>query len=121
VGLVEPAGRSGFSKWQRIYNALANAQNSTATGNLAMKLIQTILSPRRFVHKAAEFDEARAGQTVTLTGFSTANEFPFRRTPGALNDNFFGNTNGLVLRRSSPSNQLRSPLNAPMDLTPEPF
>jgi uncharacterized protein (TIGR02391 family) len=60
VGAHEPAGRSGFSKWQRIYNALANAQNSTATGNLAMKLIQTVLSPRRFVHRAAEFDEARA-------------------------------------------------------------
>ena len=84
------------------------------------------------VHVSAEFDNPVAtvddfenhnvalntlGQTVTLTGFSTANEFPFSRTPGALNDNFFGNTNGLVLRRSSPSNRLRSPLNAPMDLT----
>jgi hypothetical protein len=60
VGLPDSEGRSGFSKWQRIYNALANAQNRTATGNLAMKLIQTVLSPRRFVHRAAEFDEARA-------------------------------------------------------------
>jgi hypothetical protein len=58
VGLLEP-GRSGFSKWQRIYNAVTNAQNSTATGNLAMKLIQTVLSPRRFVHRAAEFEEVR--------------------------------------------------------------
>jgi uncharacterized protein (TIGR02391 family) len=60
VGLVEPSGREGFSKWKRVYNALANAQNCTGTGNLAMKLIQTVLSPRRFVHKAENFDDARA-------------------------------------------------------------
>jgi hypothetical protein len=59
VGLVEPSERSGLSKWQRIYNALANAQNSTGTGNFAMRLIQTVLSPKRFVQRATEFDGAR--------------------------------------------------------------
>jgi uncharacterized protein (TIGR02391 family) len=60
VGLVEPSEPSGLSKWQRIYNALANAQNSTGTGNFAMRLIQTVLSPKRFVQRATEFDGARA-------------------------------------------------------------
>lgn len=84
------------------------------------------------VHVAAEFDNPIAtvddfenhnvavntlGQTVTVSGFSTADEFPFSRTAGALNTSFFGNTNGLVLRRSSSSNRLRSPLNAPADFT----
>jgi peptidoglycan hydrolase-like protein with peptidoglycan-binding domain len=57
------------------------------------------------------------GQTVTLVGFSTADEFPFRRTVTAFNSSFFGNTNGLVVRRSSATNRLRSPLGVPMDLT----
>jgi len=60
AGLVETAGPSGFSKWKRIYNALAHAQNSTQTGNFAMKFIQTALAPKRFVHNAAEFDDLRA-------------------------------------------------------------
>jgi len=59
AGLVEIGDASGFSKWQRIYNALAHAQNSTHTGNLVMKFIQTALAPRRFVHRAAEFDDLR--------------------------------------------------------------
>lgn len=60
AGLVEPRGSTGFSKWQRIYNALAYAQTSTQTGNLAMKFIQIVLAPKRFVHKAAEFDDVRS-------------------------------------------------------------
>jgi peptidoglycan hydrolase-like protein with peptidoglycan-binding domain len=57
------------------------------------------------------------GQTVTLTGFSTANDFPFSQSPTAFNTSFFGNTTGLVLRRSSATNKVRSPLSAPTDLT----
>jgi peptidoglycan hydrolase-like protein with peptidoglycan-binding domain len=58
----------------------------------------------------------KLGQTVTLTGFSTAKDFPFSQTAGAFNSSFFGNTNGLVLLRSSATNRLRSPLNAATDL-----
>lgn len=85
VGLVEPDGRSGQSKWQRIYNALANAQNSTRTGNLAMKLIQTVLAPRRFVHKAAEFDEARArvNQFLAFRGWHLFDNGKFGRVAQA--------------------------------------
>jgi hypothetical protein len=50
----------------QFYNALAKAPTSTATGNLAMKLIQTVLSPRRFAHRAAEFDEVRARVNLFL-------------------------------------------------------
>lgn len=85
VGLVEPSGREGFSKWKRIYNALANAQNSTGTGNLAMKLIQTVLSPRRFVHRAAEFDDARArvNQFLAFRGWHLFNTGKFGRVAQA--------------------------------------
>jgi uncharacterized protein (TIGR02391 family) len=84
VGLVEPAGPSG-SKWQRIYNALANAQNSTGTGNLAMKLIQTVLSPKRFVHRAAEFNDARArvNQFLAFRGWHLIDTGKFSRVAQA--------------------------------------
>jgi subtilisin family serine protease len=59
----------------------------------------------------------KLGQTVTLTGFSTANDFPFSQAPTAFNTSFFGNTTGLVLLRSSATNRLRSPLSAPTNLT----
>jgi hypothetical protein len=59
----------------------------------------------------------KLGQTVTLTGFSTADDFPFNQTATAFNTSFFGKTNGLVLRRSSARNRLRSPLNSATDLT----
>ncbi|MEA3188727.1 MAG: hypothetical protein QOD99_2557 [Chthoniobacter sp.] len=59
VGLHECGDGSGYSKWQRIYNALAHAQNQTRTGNLAMKFIQTALSPKRFLNRAGEFDSLR--------------------------------------------------------------
>jgi len=38
VGLIQPTRHESLSKWKRIYNALANAQNQTKTGNLAMGL-----------------------------------------------------------------------------------
>src|SRR5205823_15048323 len=60
AGLVEVGDTSGFSKWHRIYNAFARAQNSTHTGNFVMKFIQTALAPKRFVHNAAEFEDLRS-------------------------------------------------------------
>lgn len=85
VGLVEPSGRAGLSKWQRIYNALANAQNRTGTGNLAMKLIQTVLSPRRFVHRAGEYDDARAvaNQFLAFRGWHLRDDGRFSRVAQA--------------------------------------
>jgi uncharacterized protein (TIGR02391 family) len=84
VGLVEPTGPSG-SKWQRIYNALANAQNRTGTGNHAMKLIQTVLCPKRFVHRAAEFDDVRArvNQFLAFRGWHLLDNGKFSRVAQA--------------------------------------
>lgn len=59
AGLVEPVPVEGMPKWLRIKNALAHAQNATQTGNLAMKFVQTVLAPKRFVQKAAEFEAHR--------------------------------------------------------------
>ncbi len=60
AGLREQAVEAGLSKWQRIYNAFAHAQNSTQTGNLIMKFVQTVLAPRRFVQGAESFDTHRS-------------------------------------------------------------
>ena len=61
VGLVESNEMAGLSKWKRIYNVLADAQNRTQTGNYGMKLIRTFLSPRRFVNRQSEFEVLREG------------------------------------------------------------
>ncbi len=59
VGLTDPPNSAGLSKWTRIYNALAEAQNQTQTGNFAMKFIQTALSPRRYVDRQDEYETTR--------------------------------------------------------------
>ena len=67
AGLVENGGSAGLSKWQRIYNALANAQNQTHTGNLPMKFIRTSPSPKRFLNRAGDFDSLRVGVNEILS------------------------------------------------------
>ncbi len=61
AGLTESPNIVGLnlSKWKRIYNVLAEAQNRTQTGNFAMKLIQTALSPRRYVNRQDEHEALR--------------------------------------------------------------
>lgn len=59
VGLTEPPNVAGLSKWKRIYNVLAVAQNRTQTGNFAMKFIQTALSPLRYVNRQDEHEAMR--------------------------------------------------------------
>jgi hypothetical protein len=57
--LSEPEPVEGMPKWSRIFNALAQAQNRTGTGNFVMKFISTALSPRRFVGDPAKHEELR--------------------------------------------------------------
>ena len=56
AGLPEQTPTDGTPKWMRIYNAFAHAQNSTQTGNLIMKFVQTVLAPRRFVQGTESYD-----------------------------------------------------------------
>ena len=58
-------------KGLRIKNAIVHAQNQTQTGNLAMKFIQTVLAPKRFVQKASEFEEhrVRVNQFLAFRGW----------------------------------------------------
>jgi peptidoglycan hydrolase-like protein with peptidoglycan-binding domain/subtilisin family serine protease len=56
-------------------------------------------------------------QPITKFGYATADEKPFDQTPAAFNGSFFGNTKGLIVKRSATSNQFTSPLPQPTDLT----
>jgi hypothetical protein len=57
--LTEPEPHDGLSKWKRIFNSVSSAQNKTGTGNFALRFVQLILSPTRFVNHPATFDELR--------------------------------------------------------------
>jgi uncharacterized protein (TIGR02391 family) len=59
AGLIEPVSSDGLSKWKRIFNALASAQNKTATGNFALRFVQLVMAPRRFLSQPSKFDELR--------------------------------------------------------------
>ena len=62
--LSEPESVEGMPKWSRIFNALAQAQNRTGTGNFVMKFISTALSPRRFVGDPAKHEELARPSTA---------------------------------------------------------
>jgi len=61
AGLTESPNIAGLSKWKRIFNVLADAQNQTKTGNFAMKLIQTALAPRRYVNRQSDHETMLEG------------------------------------------------------------
>jgi uncharacterized protein (TIGR02391 family) len=57
--LTEPEPPNGLSKWKRIFNALAVAQNKTGTGNFVLHFVQLTVSPKRFVNQPVQFDQLR--------------------------------------------------------------
>jgi hypothetical protein len=57
--LTEPEPLNGLSKWKRIFNALAVAQNKTGTGNFAFHFIQLTVAPKRFVNQPVQFEQLR--------------------------------------------------------------
>jgi hypothetical protein len=61
--LTEPEPPNGLSKWKRIFNALASAQNKTGTGNFALRFVQLAIAPRRFVNHFAVRLERRQRKT----------------------------------------------------------
>jgi uncharacterized protein (TIGR02391 family) len=59
AGLAEVEPVNGLSKWRRIFNALAAAQNKTGTGNFAFHFIQLTIAPKRFVNQPVQFEQLR--------------------------------------------------------------
>src|SRR6185369_11483041 len=56
-------------------------------------------------------------RTITKVGYATAVERPFAQVAGAFNGSFFGNTKGLIVKRSAAANRFTSPLSNTTDLT----
>jgi uncharacterized protein (TIGR02391 family) len=81
IGLTESPHIGGLSKWKRIYNLLAEAQNRTQTGNFAMKFIQTALSPRRYASRHSEHEILREGINLQLAfhGYQIQADGKFQR------------------------------------------
>ncbi len=86
VRLTEPVPTDGMPKWARIKNALAHAQNQTQTGNLAMKFIQTAVSPKRFVENPDGFESHRVRVNLFLAfrGWQLLPDGKFSRVEKAL-------------------------------------
>jgi uncharacterized protein (TIGR02391 family) len=84
-GLSEPGSIEGLSKWKRIYNTLAWAQTRTQTGNFPMKLVQTALSPKRFLNRTSAFDSCRSkvNEILAFRGWHIVNNGKFRRVEHA--------------------------------------
>ena len=80
--LSEPEPVEGMPKWSRIFNALAQAQNRTGTGNFVMKFISTALSPRRFVADPAKHEELREAinRILAFRGCQLLDDGRFQRT-----------------------------------------
>jgi uncharacterized protein (TIGR02391 family) len=85
TGLTESDDVEGLSKWKRIFNVLAEAQNRTQTGNFAMKFIQTALSPRRYANRPTEHESLREGINLHLAfhGYLLKADGKFQRTDAA--------------------------------------
>jgi uncharacterized protein (TIGR02391 family) len=85
AGLQEPTPADGMPKWMRIKYAIAHGQNQTQTGNLAMKFIQTILAPRRFVHDPNKFEEhrARVNHALAFRGWQLRSDGKFEKIEAA--------------------------------------
>lgn len=59
----------GITKWERLYNALAHAQNAVQHGAMVVGFIHKAMKPARWRGKAAEFDDLRANLNEAL-GFT---------------------------------------------------
>jgi uncharacterized protein (TIGR02391 family) len=83
--LTEPSESEGLSKWKRIYNPLAIAQNRTQTGNFVLRFIQLVISPKRFAGRSAEYEMLResANRLVAFHGWILNEEAKFARVEPA--------------------------------------
>jgi uncharacterized protein (TIGR02391 family) len=86
AGLTEPQPTEGLSKWKRIFNALAVAQNKTRTGNFAMRFTQVALSPRRFVNRPTDFQDLqeKVNRILAFHGWNFAEDGKFKKVDAAV-------------------------------------
>ncbi len=70
ANLVEVGSIDGLSKAKRIFNAIAERQRLTATGNFAIKFTQTALRPHRYLNdpKKHEVILERVNQVLAFRG-----------------------------------------------------
>lgn len=59
-GIEDPDTSGQTTKWKRLYNALADHQNSKQYGNHVIAFIHKSMNPARWAGKSALFDEVRA-------------------------------------------------------------
>jgi uncharacterized protein (TIGR02391 family) len=57
----------GITKWRRLFNALARAQNECGAGNHTFLFIIKAMSPARYVHEPELFEWRRNGLNVALS------------------------------------------------------
>lgn len=61
-----PDPDAGFTKWKRLFNALAQAQNNNNVGNDLIRFINRAMAPVRYVTKRELFEWRRDGLNVAL-------------------------------------------------------
>ncbi len=78
---IDPA----MTKWRRLYNALAHAQNRQQHGAMVVGFIHKAMKPARWRGKAAEFNELRANlnEALAFTGLTLGEDGELRRIEAA--------------------------------------
>lgn len=65
MGVEDPS--PGFTKWKRLYNALAHQQNKHKVGNHLIMFINRAMKPARFVQEPERFHRLQDGLNVVLS------------------------------------------------------
>lgn len=70
ASLLEVGATDGLSKPKRIFNAIAEKQRQTATGNFAIKFTQIALKPHRYLNDPQKHEaiRARVNQVLAFRG-----------------------------------------------------
>lgn len=74
MGLADPD--AGFTKWKRLFNALAQAQNNHQVGNHIIMFINRAMMPARYISMPDLFEWRRDGLNVALAfaGYSVRDD-----------------------------------------------
>lgn len=85
AGLNEDGNPRGLSKYQRIFNAVAERQNRFGTGNYAMRFIQVALAPRRFTGDVEQYESlrSRVNEILAFRGFLIGEDGKYRKAQRA--------------------------------------
>ncbi|MEM1451095.1 MAG: TIGR02391 family protein [Planctomycetota bacterium] len=74
-----------MTKWKRLYNALANAQNRQGHGAMVVGFIHKAMKPARWRGKSAEFDDMRANlnEALAFTGLALGEDGELHKVQAA--------------------------------------